>query len=258
MSVISVVIPVYNDSRMLERCLAALAAQSRPADEIVVVDNASTDDSAEVARAGGARVVAEPVRGIASASATGFDAAHGDLLVRLDADSVADPGWLAHIERRFDSEGDLDIATGPADFNDTGPVAAWVGREVYLGWYFWAMRMLLGHPPLFGSNLALRASAWHRMRGSFHRESATVHDDLDLSFQVRPGMVVSYDEGMIMHISGRPFDSAWSFAIRSWRGVATIGLNWSGWIHRRASIAAAAGTPRFSAPIARDSAASLP
>jgi glycosyltransferase involved in cell wall biosynthesis len=258
MSVISVVIPVYNDSQMLERCLVALAAQSRPADEIVVVDNASTDDSVEVALAGGARVVAEPMRGIAAASATGFDAAHGDLLVRLDADSVADPGWLAHIERRFDTEGELDIATGPADFNDTGPVAAWVGREVYLGWYFWAMGLLLGHPPLFGSNLALRATAWHTMRRTFHRDSATVHDDLDLSFQVRPGMVVSYDEGMRMQMSGRPFDSAWSFAIRSWRGIATIGLNWAGWIPRRAGIVGAIDMGPFGAPIARDSAASLP
>jgi len=258
MSVISVVIPVYNDSQMLERCLAALAAQSRPADEIVVVDNASTDDSVEVALAGGARVVAEPMRGIAAASATGFDAAHGDLLVRLDADSVADPGWLAHIERRFDTEGELDIATGPADFNDTGPVAAWVGREVYLGWYFWAMELLLGHPPLFGSNLALRATAWRRMRETFHRDSATVHDDLDLSFQVRPGMVVSYDEGMVMTMSGRPFDSAWSFAIRSWRGLSTIGINWSGWISRRASIVGANDARSLRAPIARNSAASLP
>ena len=57
MSTISVVIPVYNDAALLRRCLEALAAQTRRADEIVVVDNGSTDDSAEVARRGGARVV---------------------------------------------------------------------------------------------------------------------------------------------------------------------------------------------------------
>jgi len=258
MSSISVIIPVYNDAQLLRRCLDALAAQTRQADEIVVVDNGSTDDSAAVALAAGARVVVESLRGIAPASATGFDAAHGDLLVRLDADSVADPGWLRHIEQRFDTDVALDAITGTADFAEASAFTAWAGRTLYLGWYFWAMGAMLGHPPLFGSNLALRAAAWRRMRETVHRDSATVHDDLDLSFQVRPGMVVRYDEDMLMQISARPFDSARSFALRSWRGIATIALNWPGWISRRAHVLKAQSGNATSAPIARGSAASLP
>ena len=261
MSVISVVIPVYNDARMLRRCLSALADQSRPADEIVVVDNASTDDSAAVAREFGTRIVVEPRRGIASASAAGFDAAVGDLIVRLDADSVPDPGWLRHIEGRFSAHPVLDVATGTADFVDTNRFTAWVARYVYLGWYFWAMGLLLGHPPMFGSNLALRASAWRAIRATAHRTSATVHDDLDLSFQVLPGMAVLYDEGMLMTVSGRPFDSALSFTIRCWRGVATIAMNWSGWVPRRVAVTRAAQfayDTDLQPPIARRSAASLP
>jgi len=258
MSSISVVIPVFNDARLLRRCLDALAAQTRQADEIVVVDNGCTDDSVAVARAGGARIVVEQLRGIAPASAAGFDAAHGDLLVRLDADSVADPGWLRHIEQRFDADTALDVITGTADFTDASAFTAWAGRTLYLGWYFWAMGLLLGHPPLFGSNLALRAESWRRMRTTMHRESATVHDDLDLSFQVRPGMVVRFDEHMLMQISARPFDSAVSFAVRSWRGIATIALNWPGWIHRRNLVVRARQSSRRSAPIARGSAPSLP
>ena len=258
MTAISVIIPVYNDAPLLGRCLAALAAQTRPADEIVVVDNGCTDDSAAVARAAGARVVVEGKRGIAPASAAGFDAARGDLLVRLDADSVPDPGWLRHIEWRFDADIVLDAITGTADFTGASEFTAWVGRHLYLGWYFWAMGLLLGHPPLFGSNLALKATAWRRMRETAHRDSATVHDDLDLSFQVRPGMVVRFDEGMLMQISARPFDSARSFALRSWRGVATIALNWPGWLTRRALVVRARNDATRSAPIARGSAASLP
>jgi glycosyltransferase involved in cell wall biosynthesis len=258
MSVISVVIPVFNDARLLRRCLGALAAQSRPADEIVVVDNGCTDDSVAVARSAGALIVVERLRGIAPASATGFDAARGDLVVRLDADSVPDPGWLRHIEQRFDVDATLDIATGTADFTDAGAFTAWAGRALYLGWYFWAMGLLLGHPPLFGSNLAMRASAWQRMRSTVHRDSATVHDDLDLSFQVRPGMVVRFDPDMRMQISARPFDSARSFAVRSWRGIATIAVNWPGWITRRFLVLRAQNTPSRSAPIAHGQTASLP
>jgi glycosyltransferase involved in cell wall biosynthesis len=225
MSTISVVIPVYNDAELLQRCLDALAKQSRPADEIVVVDNGSTDASAAVARRAGARVVTEPLRGIAPATAAGFDAARGDLLARLDADSVPPVDWLQHIEARFESSPELSALTGSADFIDGTPMVRWLGRVAYLGGYFRAMGFLLGHSPLFGSNLALRSRAWIRLRTTFHRRSATVHDDLDLSFQVPPGMNVAYDASLGMRISSRPFDSPLSFAVRSWRGVATIAMN---------------------------------
>ena len=92
---VSIVIPVRDDAVPLAACLQALAAQSRPADEIVVVDNASRDDSAAVARAAGARVVFCGEPGIPVAAATGYDAARGDLVLRLDADSLPGSGWVA-------------------------------------------------------------------------------------------------------------------------------------------------------------------
>lgn len=258
MGSISVVIPVLNDAEMLARCLRALDAQQRPADEIVVVDNGSDDRSAEVARAAGARIVVEPRRGIAPASATGFDAARGDVLARLDADSVPPADWLRLVEAHFDAADPADAVTGTADFADAGAFTAWFGRVGYLGWYFWAMELMLGHPPLFGSNFAMSASAWRRVRATVHRESATVHDDLDLSFQLLPGMAVVYDRELRMQISARPFDSLRSMALRSWRGIATLGLNWSGWIHRRQLVVRAQSSPARGIALARGSEASLP
>lgn len=244
MSSVSVVIPVLDDAGLLARCLDALNAGTRRPDEIVVVDNGSSDGSADVARRRGARVVVEQRRGIAPASAAGFDAATGDLIARIDADCVPDRDWLRHVEARFASDPDLDALTGSADFIDANRATAWLGRVAYLGWYFWAMGLLLGHPPFFGSNLAMRSRAWSRLRAGIHRESATVHDDLDLSFQVQPGMVVAYDDARLMGISARPFDSLDSFAVRAWRGVATIALNWPGWMRRRYLVTRAAGARR--------------
>ncbi|HEY1105655.1 MAG TPA: glycosyltransferase family A protein, partial [Agromyces sp.] len=101
MSTISVVIPSLDDAEFLIVCLRALAAQTRPADEVIVVDNGSVDDTAAVARSAGARVLVEATRGIWPATATGFDAARGEIIARLDADSVPAPGWLAEVERRM-------------------------------------------------------------------------------------------------------------------------------------------------------------
>ncbi len=98
---VSVVITARNDAPMLRRALEALAAQTRPADEIVVVDNDSSDDTAAVAATGGARVVTEPIPGIPQAASAGYDAAVGRLIARIDADTVVPPGWLEHAIAQF-------------------------------------------------------------------------------------------------------------------------------------------------------------
>src|SRR5688572_29893593 len=116
MGTISVIVPCLNDAGFLGACLDALALQTRPADEIVVVDNGSTDATAAVARSAGARVVDEPMRGIWPATAAGFDAASGDLLARLDADSVPAPDWLAEVERRMAAADRPTAVTGSGQF----------------------------------------------------------------------------------------------------------------------------------------------
>jgi glycosyltransferase involved in cell wall biosynthesis len=221
---ISVVIPVYNDADMLQVCLDALARQSRPADEVVVVDNASTDASAHVARWAGARVVPEPTRGIPAATSAGFDAAHGEILARLDADSIPGTDWLERVEATLDAHPEASAVTGTAAFYGGNTFKRWFGRSCYLPAYFRAMGMLLGHPPLFGSNYAVRASAWLTLRESAHLDRSDVHDDLDLSFQFRPGMTVYFDPALLVAVSARPF-GAGGFVHRVRLGVVTVAVN---------------------------------
>ena len=71
MTTISVIIPTRNDADMLAVCLAALARQTRPADEIVVIDNASTDHTAAVCAAAGTRRIAVEPPGSAASTAYG-------------------------------------------------------------------------------------------------------------------------------------------------------------------------------------------
>jgi len=85
---ISVVIPCHNE----EAGIAAVLAQMPPiVDEVVVVDNASTDGTAEAARAAGARVVFEGRKGYGRAYKTGFAAARGDIIVTMDGDGTYPP-----------------------------------------------------------------------------------------------------------------------------------------------------------------------
>lgn len=226
MTRVSVVIPALDDSIMLAGCLEALAAQTRPADEIIVVDNGSLDDTAEVARRAGARVLTEPIRGIFPATATGFDAATGELIARLDADSIPPADWIERIVATFDERPELSFLSGPGDFYGSTPTVHWAAETLYIGGYVWFVGWLLGHPPLFGSNLALRASAWTRLRSVVHRDLREVHDDLDLTIHVEADMGVLFDPSLRVGVSARPFSTFAGFARRIDWAFGTLALNW--------------------------------
>jgi glycosyltransferase involved in cell wall biosynthesis len=216
---ISVVIPVYNDADFLITCLRALAQQRRQADEIIVVDNASTDATATIAHAAGVRLVTEPLRGIWPAASAGYDAATGDVIARLDSDSVPPVDWLERIETRFTSRPDTAVYTGPGDFYNCGPVTAWFGDRIYIGGYFVWMGLWLGHYPLFGSNFAMRRDVWTANRGRVRRDSADVHDDLDFSMHLSRTEPVTLDRTLRVAISARPFETPRGLARRvRWAG----------------------------------------
>lgn len=232
---ISVVIPSLNDARMLEHCLAALARQTRQPDEIIVVDNGSTDDTAEVARTAGARVVTEPRRGVLRATAAGFDAARGDILGRLDADSRPASDWMARLEERFGADPTLFGLTGPGDFYGCGPAWRFIGKNIYIGGYYWFMKLFLGQVPFFGSNMAMRREAWSDLRPRIHRENPRVHDDLDISFALDPAMAVELDKGLIAYVSARPFDTVSGFLWKVDWAFRSMGIYLSevSWLTRR-------------------------
>ncbi len=90
---ISVIVPAFNEEKLLGATLAAIQkamasfAEAGWEIELIVCDNNSSDRTADLARAAGARVVFEPVNQIARARNKGAEAASGDWLVFVDADS---------------------------------------------------------------------------------------------------------------------------------------------------------------------------
>jgi len=224
---ISVVIPSRNDAAMLQSCLAALAGQSRPADEIIVVDNGSTDNTADVCAAAGVTRIFHAEPGIAGTSAAGFDAAKSDILARLDADSRPPRDWLARIEDVLNHAGPLTLVTGPGDFYGHNRLVCWLGRNLYLGGYFHVVGFFLGHPPVFGSNFAMTSTVWAELRHSLNRGPASLHDDLDISYHLRPDMKVIYDPTLRMPVSARPFQSWDSLGKRLTMAYSTFRLEFS-------------------------------
>ncbi|MCO8126384.1 glycosyltransferase [Acidimicrobiia bacterium EGI L10123] len=109
----AVVIPVHDGAGQITRTIDAVLGQSTPPAEVVVVDNGSTDATAEVARRAGARVVHEGRRGSYAARNAGVAATTSDTIAFTDADCVPDPGWVAAIERAFARDVAIDVVGGP-------------------------------------------------------------------------------------------------------------------------------------------------
>jgi glycosyltransferase involved in cell wall biosynthesis len=124
---ISVIVCAFNEAGYLRPCLQSLLQQSRLPDEILVVDNASTDATAAVAEScHGVRVVSEPHKGLVRARERGRHETHGGLLVYLDADCRAPRDWLARVEAHFEREPRLIALSGPYRFYDWD----WWGRTL--------------------------------------------------------------------------------------------------------------------------------
>ena len=97
---VSVVVPAYNEEKMLPQCLESLKRQTHPC-EIVVCDNDSTDRTPEIARKYADKVVTEKRKGALHALNTALKAASGELIAITGADCVVPNDWISRFVRQF-------------------------------------------------------------------------------------------------------------------------------------------------------------
>jgi glycosyl transferase family 2/glycosyl hydrolase family 2 len=109
---VSVIVCTHNGERTLGETCDALSRLEYPAVEVIVVDDGSTDRSAEIARSYGFRVISTANQGLSSARNTGLEAATGDLVAYIDDDAAPDPHWLLYLTEAF-RETDCVAAGGP-------------------------------------------------------------------------------------------------------------------------------------------------
>ena len=159
----SVVVPAHNEEALLGACLDALLAQDYPGRlEIIVVDNASTDRTAEVARQRGVRVVHEPKRDYCQALICGFAAARSDVIALTDADTLVPPNWISSLARGYE---DGVVAVGGNVVFDRPNWKSVLLAKVLVP----AFNMLDRHDPhgphLWGSNFSVLRDAFERIGG---------------------------------------------------------------------------------------------
>lgn len=212
---VSIVIPAWNEQDTIKACVLAAIEQTVPALEILVVDNMSTDATAEIVHALIAAHPNAPLRylvqnaaqGLVPTRNLGLDSALGDVIGRIDADSVLEPTWVAEVQRAFVDPG-VAASTGPVIYYDMplrrfGLRADDAVRQVM-------RRLTREYHFVFGSNMALRSTAWQQIRGEVCRDiDDELHEDIDISVHLQQhDLRVAYVSSMVTGMSARRIDDS--------------------------------------------------
>lgn len=230
---LSVVIPCLNDAELLRKCLRSLQAQTIHADEIVVVDNGSTDHSAAVAAAFNTRLINEPRRGITWASAAGFQAATSDVMLRIDADVTLPPDFIQRLHAIWDRVESYQPSAprkvvgicGSGVFDIPGFKGKLLSK-LYLGIYRSSVGSALGHYPLFGSNSCIKKTWWEEVHHKLDLADTEVHEDIQLSFAVRPQETIWFQQDLLLTMDARALKGGSQLVTRLKRGFHSITAAW--------------------------------
>jgi len=204
---ISIIIPAYNEAETIQPCLDAIAAQTVRPHEVIVVDNNSTDTTAALAaRYPFVRVIYEQKQGVVHARNTGFDAATGDILGRIDADSIIAADWVETLHTIFVSGGP-DAVSGSVTYHSLPYVRFWNGVDYVFRRYFaWALGREYA---LQGANMALRSKAWRKTKHSICNAGG-LHEDFDLAIHLREqGHKTVFTPRLLASLTFRQAGSRW-------------------------------------------------
>jgi len=185
---LSVVIPAYNEEDYLLSCLESIGRQDYPGGyEVIVVDNASTDNTARIARDWGAKVVYESKRSPACARQKGAEVATGELIAFIDADTQAPAHWLSTIVSRFVREPETVVISGPYAYGDAGranKIASYAGNFFSIITDHLFRKVLNKGGALWGCNFAVRRSAFWKV-GGFDTSIRFYGEEYELSLRLK-------------------------------------------------------------------------
>ena len=223
---VAVVLVNYNGRKLLPRCLGALRDQTRPADRVILVDNGSSDGSAELVRAGFPEVelvALDRNLGFAPANNEGVRrAADCDLVALLNTDAFAEPGWLELlVEAAERNPGYAAVASLMVRADDPARVDS-AGDRYHVSGLAWQrgrfapVERAAGRPgadEVFAAcaGAALyRRGAWEEV-GGFDESYFAYYEDNDLAFRLRlAGHGVWYEPRAVVRHVGSATAGSWS------------------------------------------------
>lgn len=195
---ISFIIPCFNEEALIIRCIRSIEATAKDVEhEILVIDNASTDNTATLAAYVGAKVLYEPNKGVTRARQLGFVHAKYDLIAFIDADNELPEDWL-HYALIAMQPNDVVAASGPVIY-----------KELYLpkrliSFLFYCSAKLFHKmwPMIQGGNFILRKSAL-KQAGGFNTDIEFYGEDTDTAQRLSKVGKIVFDLDLWVYSSAR-------------------------------------------------------
>ena len=202
---VSIIIPVYNEEHHLRECLKAIKNQTEKPDEVIVVDNNSTDKTLEIAKAFPFVIILhQKKQGVFYARNKGFDTAKSDIIGRIDADTRLDSDWVQKVKQIF-LDDQVAAATGPVYWYDM-PLKEknYFAEHAFKGLLY---KYDKEFPFLLGANMAIRRSEWQKVKRELC-DRKDMHEDMDLAVHLYLNQRhIVYDAKMRAGASSRRADS---------------------------------------------------
>lgn len=210
---ISVIIPHYNGTGILRSCLDSLLSHDRIPEEIIVVDNGSSDDSVEMLKQHYSEVKLLTLMkntGFTGANNAGLKEASGDMIVLLNNDCIVEKGWLNSLLDRMEDDSIGAVTSSMRNINDrdiidsAGGELDWIGfsRDVGRGDPAALHSEVTDIPFPCGGAVMIRRDALPSPTTLFWKDLFIYYEDLDLGFELnRTGWRVVYEpKAVVRHV----------------------------------------------------------
>ena len=203
---VSIVIPAHNEEESIAHTLEAVCALSYPDFEVIVVDNASTDKTSEIAKKFPVKVVREDRKGLLFARERGRVEAIGEIIANMDADCLPHKNWLSKMVHHFKND-DVAAVSGPYDYFDGKRFFRFTSLFLQKTLYVFMNNILQSlHKGgvLIGGNNLIRASVLRDI-GGYDTNILFYGEDTNTAKRVSKKGKIIFHQSYVMKTSARRF-----------------------------------------------------
>jgi glycosyltransferase involved in cell wall biosynthesis len=211
---VSIVIPAYNEEKYIAETLRAVTALDYPDFEVIVVDNASTDKTAEIAKRFPVKVVREEKKGILHARERGRREATGEIIANIDADCLPTKDWLKNAVKHFQNK-KIVAVSGPYYYFDSpksSRLLFFVTQKYAYAISSKLLQLVGKNGILIGGNTLFRAKAM-QTEGGYDTSILFYGEDTDTAKKLSQYGKILFSPKVVMHTSARRFQDEGTSAV---------------------------------------------
>lgn len=193
---VSVVVCSFNGAETIQDTLEGLQGLDYPDFEVIVVNDGSTDRTAEISARYPVRLISTENRGLSNARNTGMGAANGEIVAYIDDDAYPDPHWLSYLALSFVSEDYVGVGGPNLAPPGDGPIADCVANAPGGPVHVLLSDRVAEHIP--GCNMAFRKAALVSV-GGFDPRYRAAGDDVDICWRLQQrGGVIGFSPAAVV------------------------------------------------------------